>query len=103
MKYGVGYALTIDVVGTLSEYALAFLAISNVVREEEDLLEVKNYNGNQHITVIGKEDSLERIHSWLRQFGNIVLEEKLQLIELNEIDVDFDFDEFDDLYYYIEG
>lgn len=103
MKYGVGFALTIDVVGTIEEYALAFLAISNVVRENDELLEVKNYQSNYHITVIGKESLLEKMHDWLRQFGNIVLEEKLMLVELDEVDVDFDFDEYDDLYYYIEG
>lgn len=102
MKYGVGYAITIEVEGTLSEYALAFLAVSNVVRENKELLEVKNYSGNQHITVICKEALQAKMHSWLSQFGDIVLEERLQLVELEEVDVDFDYNDFDDLYYYIE-
>ena len=82
-------------------YPESFLAIFNTVREHKELLEVKN-DFNNNVTVICYPEIQAKITLWLEQFGDIVSTEKVLGVIFNEVDIAYDYDEYEDLLYYVE-
>ena len=89
-----GYAITVDVEGNIEEYAKNFLHIFNNVRENKELLKVKNHYDSNHVTVYCEEESKEMTIKYLKMFGEIVSCERALLYQLEE--PDYDFDKYDD-------
>ena len=103
MKQSTGYKITVKLYANdLEEYAKAFLAIFNNVRESKDLIEVTNSSYSHKVWITCKENVKNQAVSWLEQFGEIDEIDKVLLVGLEEVDVDYDFDEYEDLMYYIE-
>lgn len=89
-----GYAITVDVEGDVKEYAKSFLHIYNNVRENRELLRVKNYYGSNEVTVYCELDSKEALIKYLKAFGEIKGCEKVLMYRMDE--PDYDFDKYDD-------
>lgn len=85
-----GYAVTVDVVGDVKEYAESFLHIFNNVRESKELLKVKNYYGSNEVTVYCELESKDALVKYLKAFGEIKSCEKVLLYQLNEPEYDID-------------
>lgn len=85
-----GYAITVNVEGNIEEYAKNFLHIFNNVRENRELLKVKNYYGNNDVTVYCELDSKDALIKYLKMFGEIKGCEKVLMYQLEEPDYDFD-------------
>lgn len=85
-----GYAITVDVEGSIKEYAENFLHIFNNVRESKELLLVKNYYGSNEVTVYCELDSKDTLIKYLKAFGEIKGCEKVLLYQMTEPDYDID-------------
>lgn len=88
------YAVTVEVKGSVEEYAMNFLSIFNNVRENEELLKVKNYYGSNDVTVYCELDSKEALIKYLKIFGKIKSCEKVLVCQVEE--PDYDFDKYDE-------
>lgn len=89
-----GYAVTVEIEGDIKEYAENFLHIFNNVRENKELLKVKNYYDSNNITVYCELDSKDALIKYLKMFGEIKSCEKVLLYQVEE--PDYDFDEYAD-------
>lgn len=85
-----GYAITVDVEGSIKEYAENFLHIFNNVRESKELLSVKNYYGSNEVTVYCELDSKDALIKYVKAFGEIKGCEKVLLYQLTEPEYDID-------------
>ena len=85
-----GYAVTVDVEGDIKEYANSFLHIFNNVRENKELLKIKNYYGSNEVTVYCELDSKDALTKYLKTFGKIKGCEKVLLYQVTEPAYDFD-------------
>lgn len=85
-----GYAVTVEVEGNFEEYATNFLHIFNNVRENKELLKVKNYYGNNDVTVYCELDFKDALIKYLKMFGEIKSCEKVLMYQMEEPDYDFD-------------
>lgn len=47
----VGYSVTVEIKGSVDEYAKSFLHIFNNVRESKELLKIENHYGSNDVTV----------------------------------------------------
>ena len=85
-----GYAVTVEIEGSLKEYAENFLHIFNNVRENEELLKVKNYYGSNDVTVYCELDAKDRLIKYLKAFGKIKECEKVIVYQMEEPEYDID-------------
>ena len=85
-----GYAVTVEIEGNFKEYAENFLHIFNNVRENEELLKVKNYYGSNDVTVYCKEEAKDSLIKYLKAFGEIKGCEKVLMYQVEEPDYDID-------------
>lgn len=85
-----GYAVTVDIEGSVKEYAESFLHIFNNVRESEELWKIRNYYDSNEVTVYCELDSKDALIKYLRAFGKIKSCEKVLLYRMTEPEYDFD-------------
>lgn len=85
-----GCAVTVEIEGSIQEYAENFLHIFNNVRENEGLFKVKNYYGSNEVTVYCDMDSKDKLTKYLQAFGKIKSCEKVLMYQIEEPDYDFD-------------
>ena len=89
-----GYAVTVELEGGIEEYAENFLHIFNNVRENKELLKVRNYYGSNDVTVYCELDSKEDLIKYLKMFGKIKECEKVLMYYMEE--PEYDFDKYED-------
>lgn len=87
-------AVKVNVEGGIEEYAVNFLHIFNNVRENKELLKVKNYYDGNDVTVYCKPEFKDATIKYLKMFGEIKSCEKVLAYQLEE--PDYDFDEYAD-------
>lgn len=85
-----GYAITVDVEGDVGEYAKNFLHIFNNVRESKELLKIRNYYGDNCVTVYCELNSKENLIKYLKAFGEIKNCEKVLMLRMEEPNYDID-------------
>lgn len=85
-----GYAVTVDVDGDVKEYAESFLHIFNNVRANTELIKVKNYYGNNEVTVYCELDSKDALIKYLKMFGKIKECEKVLMYQMEKPEYDID-------------
>jgi len=85
-----GYAVTVEIEGSLEDYAKNLLHIFNNVRESRELLKVKNYNNSNDVTVYCELDSKEALIKYLKMFGEIKNCEKVLIYQMEEPEYDLD-------------
>lgn len=90
-----GLAVTVEIEGSIEEYAKSFLHIFNNVRESRKLLKVENHYGNNDITVYCEEETKEALIDYLENFGNIKRIEKVLMYQLQDTD-EYDFEKYED-------
>ena len=83
-------AVKVNVEGGFEEYAVNFLHIFNNVRENKELLKVKNYYDGNDVTVYCKPEFKDATIKYLKMFGKIKSCEKVLAYQLEEPDCDFD-------------
>jgi len=85
-----GNAVTVEIEGSLEDYAKNLLHIFNNVRESRELLKVKNYNNSNDVTVYCELDSKEALIKYLKMFGEIKNCEKVLIYQMEEPEYDLD-------------
>ena len=85
-----GYAVTVEIEGDLKEYADSFLHIFNNVRENRELLKVKNYSNSNDVTVYCEPDAKCKLVQYLNAFGKVKNVEKIMVYQVEEPDYDID-------------
>lgn len=88
------YAVRVNVEGGIEEYAVNFLHIFNNVRENKELLKVKNYYDGNDVTVYCKPEFKDDTIKYLKMFGEIQSCEKVVAYQMEE--PDYDIDEYAD-------
>lgn len=85
-----GYAVTVEIKGSIEDYAKALLSIFNNVRVSSgNLISVENNSGND-IIVNCTEKLLEATKDWLECFGEIKSVEKVLCYQMEEPCYDID-------------
>lgn len=87
-------AVRVNVEGGIEEYAVNFLHIFNNVRENKELLKVKNYYDGNDVVVYCKPEFKDATIKYLKMFGKIQSCEKVIAYQMEE--PDYDFDEYAD-------
>ena len=90
-----GYAVTVEVEGNVKEYAESFLHIFNNVRENKELLKVKNYYGSNDVTIYCELESKDNLVKYLKAFGKIKSCEKVLMYQM--IEPEYDFEKYDEV------
>lgn len=85
-----GYAVTVEIEGNVEEYAMSFLHIFNNVRENSELVKVKNYYDDNDVTVYCELDAKDSLVKYLKTFGKIKSCEKVLMYQMEEPDYDID-------------
>lgn len=80
-----GSAVTVSVKGDIDAYKDAFLSIFNTVRENYELISVKNYSSNNNITVYCINDVVDELIDYLCNFGEIESCEKVRMYRVEEL------------------
>ena len=88
-----GLAITVDIKGSLEEYAMSFLHIVNNVRDNKELLKVKNHFNND-VTVYCIPEYKNKVVRYLENFGEIKSCENVLMYQLEEMD--FDYNKYDE-------
>ena len=89
-----GYAVTVEILGSVEEYAMNFLHIFNNVRENKELLKVKNYYGSNDVTVYCTPEAKDELIRYLGSFGEFKDCEKVLLYQMTE--PEYDINKYDD-------
>lgn len=63
--------ITVNIAKSVEEYALAYLAIHNNVRDNRDLIKVENYEWSNKVTVTAKPEVENEVREWLSQWGEL--------------------------------
>ena len=91
-----GYAITVEIeTDNINDYAKNFLHIFNNVRENKELLKVRNYFGSNDVTVYCDEKNKDAAMKYLKSFGEIKDCEKVLMYQLSE--PDYDINKYDDV------
>lgn len=90
-----GYAVTVEIEGNLGEYAENFLHIFNNVRENKELIKVKNYYGSNDVTVYCEADAREETIKYLKHFGKVKSYERVLMYQMEE--PDYNINKYDDV------
>ena len=85
-----GYAVTVEIEGSVIEYAESFLHIFNNVRESSELIKVKNYYGSNDVTVYCELDAKDALIKYLKAFGKIKSCDKVLLLQVEEPNYDIE-------------
>lgn len=72
--------IKVEINGDVGEYAKSFLAIYNNVKTSQELLKMYNDYGN-YVYVICEKDAKEAAAKFLRQFGEIVCAEIVEVVQ----------------------
>lgn len=83
-------AVRVNVEGGVEEYAVNLLHIFNNVRENKELLKVKNYYDGNDVTVYCKPEFKDATIKYLKMFGEIQSCEKVIAYQMEEPEYDFD-------------
>ena len=89
-----GYAVTVEILSSVEEYAKNFLHIFNNVRENKELIKVENYYGNNNVTVYCMPEAKDELIRYLGNFGEFKSCEKVLMYQLCE--PDYDINKYDD-------
>ncbi len=89
-----GLAITVEIKGSVEEYAMDFLCIYNNVRESKDLLKIENHYNND-VTVYCEEKTKESLIKYLKNFGEIKNIEKVLMYQLEDA-VNYDYNKYED-------
>lgn len=84
------YAIRVNVEGGIEEYAVNFLHIFNNVRENKELLKVRNYYDTNDVTVYCMPNFKDETIKYLKMFGEIKSCEKVLMYQMEEPAYDFD-------------
>lgn len=88
-------AVTVEVEGNVEEYAMNFLHIFNNVRENKELLKIKNHYDSNDVTVYCKSKFKDSLVKYLKMFGKIKNCKNVLVYELEE--PYYDFDKYDEV------
>ena len=89
-----GYAITVELLGNIEEYAKNFLHIFNNVREHRVLKKVENHNGNNDVTVYCVPEAKDELIRYLGNFGEFKDCKKVLMYQLEE--PDYNINKYDD-------
>ena len=87
-------AIIVNIEGGIEEYAVNFLHIFNNVRENKELLKVKNYYDGNDVTVYCVPKFKDAAIKYLKMFGEIKSCENVLMYQMEE--PEYDFDEYAD-------
>lgn len=90
-----GYAVTVELEGSLEDYAKNLLHIFNNVREHKVLKKMVNHYGSNDVTVYCTLDSREETIKYLEEFGHVKGYERVLMYQLCE--PDYNIDKYDDV------
>lgn len=85
-----GFAITVSIEGDVKEYAESFLHIFNNVRENKELIKIKNYYGSNEVTVYCELEAKDSLIKYLKVFGEIKSCERVLMYQIEEPDYDID-------------
>ena len=89
-----GYAVTVEIEGSIEEYAKNLLHIFNNVREHEVLKKMVNHYGNNDVTVYCTLNAREETIKYLENFGHVKGYAKVLMYQLEE--PDYNINKYDD-------
>lgn len=84
-----GCAVTVEIEGDVADYAKSFLNIFNNVRENRELIKVKNYYNSNEVTVYCELEAKDNLIKYLKMFGEIKSCEKILVYEVEEPEYDY--------------
>ena len=90
-----GYAVTVEIEGSLEDYAKNLLHIFNNVRKHKVLKKMENHYGNNDVTVYCTLDAREETIKYLENFGHVKGYERVLMYQLEE--PDYDINKYDDV------
>lgn len=90
----IGYAVTVEIEGSLEDYAKHLLHIFNNVREHKVLKKVVNHYDSNDVTVYCTSDAREETIKYLEEFGHVKSYAKVLMYQLEE--PDYDINKYDD-------
>lgn len=90
----VGYAVTVEIKGSLEDYSKNFLHIANNARENKDVLRKVVNHHNNDVTVYCNEDYREATIKYLENFGHVKGYARVLMYQLEE--TDYDINKYDD-------
>lgn len=90
----VGYAVTVEIEGSLEDYSKNFLHIVNNARENKDVLKKVVNHHNNDVTVYCDEKYREETTKYLGNFGHVKSCERVLMYQLKE--PDYDINKYDD-------
>lgn len=89
-----GFAITVEIQGSLEDYAKNLLHIFNNVREHKKLKKMVNHYGSNDITVYCDAKYREETIKYLKNFGHIKSYERVLMYQMSE--PDYDINKYDD-------
>lgn len=95
MEFYKGFEVGVKMEGSIEEYAKNFLAIFNNVRENDELVSVRNDWGNT-VYVTCYADALAETKKFLSQFGRVVSVESALVVRCGD-DIEYDFGVYDSI------
>lgn len=90
----VGYAVTVEIKGSLEDYSKNLVHIVNNVRENKDVLRKVVNHHNNDVTVYCNEDYREAAIKYLENFGHVKGYARVLMYQLEE--PDYDINKYDD-------
>ena len=95
-----GFEVGVELSSKLEKYAMDFLHIFNNVKGEDWLIRIwNNYGNTVYVTCNGEEENHHALVEYLKQFGEIKSDRKVQVIYVDSwaSDIHCDYDKYDDL------
>ena len=89
-----GYAVTVEIEGSLEDYAKNLLHILNNVREHKVLKKMVNHYGNNDVTVYCTLDAKDETIKYLENFGHVKSYARVLMYQLEE--PDYNINKYDD-------
>lgn len=89
-----GYAVTVEIKGSLEDYAKNLLRIFNNVREHKVLKKMINHYGSNDVTVYCTADAREETIKYLEEFGHVKSYARVLMYQLEE--PDYNINKYDD-------
>ena len=89
-----GYAITVEIKGSLEDYAKNLLHIFNNVREHKVLKKMVNHYGNNDVIVYCTLDAKEETIKYLETFGKVKSYARVLMYQLEE--PDYNINKYDD-------
>lgn len=89
-----GYAVTVEIEGSLEDYAKNLLHIFNNVREHKVLKKMVNHYGSNDVTVYCTSDAREETIKYLEEFGHVKSYARVLMYQLEE--PDYNINKYDD-------